>query len=343
MKITVIAYLEPDAKDPDIVVPQVIKALEANGHETSLLTIQADVGKLITGLRRRKPDLVFNLVESFDEDIVGGLIGVTGVLDLLQVPYTGGGPGELYLQEDKSLSKKLLAYDHIPFPDYAVFAPDAGFESGGKLHMPLFVKPLRMEASQGIDAQQSLVRDTEHLLERVLNIHKSFGDSALAEEYIEGREFYVGIIGNGEDVVFPPVEMDFSNLPDDRLPVLDNRAKWDEKSAQFQGTKAVLPDLEPELRARIQGVARDAYRALRVRDYGRVDMRLTESGEIYVLEVNANCYLEEQSEFAMAARAHGIEYNQLVNRIVELAVKRSTTQSRVQKRKRRRKPSAVKN
>jgi D-alanine-D-alanine ligase len=95
MKITVIAYLEPDAKDPDIVVPQVIKALEANGHETSLLTIQADVGKLITGLRRRKPDLVFNLVESFDDDIVGGLIGVTGVLDLLQVPYTGGGPGEL--------------------------------------------------------------------------------------------------------------------------------------------------------------------------------------------------------------------------------------------------------
>ena len=174
-------------------------------------------------------------------------MGVAGVLDLLQIPYTGGGPGELYLQEDKTLAKKLLAYEQVRYPDFAAFAPNADFETGGNLRMPLFVKPSRMEASQGID-EHSLVRNTQELMERVLYIHKTFGDTALAEEYIEGRELYVGILGNQEPVVFPPIEMDFSEMPEGGLRVLDSEAKWDEQSDRYQGTHAVMAELDGELR-----------------------------------------------------------------------------------------------
>jgi D-alanine-D-alanine ligase len=284
---------------------------------------------------------VFNLVESFGNDIIGGQIGVTGILDLLQLHYTGGGPGELYLQEDKALAKKLLAYEGVLYPDFATFAPGAEFETGGKLRMPLFVKPLRMDASLGID-ERSLVRNTRELMDRVEHIHKKFGDTALAEEYIEGREFYVGILGNQEPIVFPPIEMDFSGLPEGSLPVMDNEAKFDANSVRYQGTRAVVADIEPELKARLQKTALDAYRALCVRDYGRVDLRLAHSGEIYVIEVNANCYLERDSEFALAAGAQGIEYNGLVSRIIDLASERWQRRLDLKKRHKRKRAASSK-
>ena len=333
MKITILAYQEPTDDKPDVVVDQVAAALQQAGHQTSLQTIQSDVIALVDGLKRSQPDLVFNLVESFGDDIIGGLMGVTGVLDLLEIPYTGGGPGELYLQEDKALSKKLLAYEQVLYPDFASFAPNAEFETGGRLRMPLFVKPLRMDASLGID-DRSLVRNTQDLMERVLHIQKKFGDAALAEEFIEGREFYVGVLGNQELTAFPPIEMDFSGLPDGAPRILDNKTKFDESSVQFKGTKAVLADIEPELKAKLQKASLDAYRALRVRDYGRIDMRLTDSGEIYVIEVNASCYLEKNSEFATSAAAAGIEYPDLVNRIAELAVQRRNQRPQKKKAKR---------
>jgi D-alanine-D-alanine ligase len=334
MDITILAYLEPGDDKPDIVMEQVSAALRAAGHKTSVLTIRHDVNELIDGLRKRKPDLIFNLVESFGHDILGGTMGVAGVLDLLELPYTGGGPGEIFLQEDKALSKKLLAFDHIPYPDFATFAPNADFETGGNLRMPLFVKPLRMDASIGID-EKSLVRNTQQLMERVLYIHKTFGDAALAEEFIEGREFYVGVLGNEVLTALPPLEMDFSGMKDGSLKVMDNQAKFDENSERFHGTKTILPELEPELRARLQKVSLDAYRALRVRDYGRIDLRLAETGEIFVIEVNANCYLEEHSEFAMAARAQGIDYPKLVDTIAGLAIQRWKLRSKAQRKRKK--------
>jgi D-alanine-D-alanine ligase len=333
MDIAILAYLETGDQKPDVVMEQVEAALAKAGHKARIVTIRDDVAEVIA-LKKPKPDLIFNLVESFGDDILGGTMGVAGLLDLLELPYTGGGPGEIYLQEDKALSKKLLAFQQIPYPDFATFAPTAGLESGGNLRMPLFVKPLRMDASIGIDVG-SLVRNTQQLMERVLYIHKTFGDTALAEEYIEGREFYVGVLGNEELTALPPLEMDFSGMKEGSLKVMDNEAKFDEKSERFHGTKAIVPDLEPELRARLQKVSLDAYRALRVRDYGRIDLRLAETGEIFVIEVNANCYLEEDSEFAMAARAHGIEYPELVNRIAELALERWKHRSRAQRKRRK--------
>ena len=335
MKITILAYLEADAKEPDIVMPQVARALETAGHKPTIVTIHDDAAEIVQGIRASKPDLVFNLVEAFADDILGGLMGVTGLLDLLQVPYTGGGPGELYLQEDKALSKKLLAYEQVLYPDFASFAPNsADFETGGNLRMPLFVKPARMDASLGID-EKSLVRNSGELMERVAHIHRTYGDTALAEEYIEGREFYVAVLGNEQPVAFPPIEMDFSGLPDGSVRIMDNEAKFDESSDRYQGTKAVIADVDPELKAKLQRVSLDAYRALRVRDYGRIDLRLTETGQLYVIEVNASCYLEETSEFAMAAAAAGIDYATLVNRIPELALERWTHRTAVKKKRKR--------
>ena len=342
MDITLLAYLEPGEEKPDVVVEQVAAALAEAGHKTSLLTIRHDLDDLIRGLKARKPQLVFNLVESFGDDILGGVMGVAGVLDLLQVPYTGGGPGEIYLQEDKALTKKLLAFEGIRYPDFATFPANADFETGGNLRMPLFIKPLRMDASIGID-ERSLVRNTQQMMERVLYIQKTFGDAALAEEYIEGREFYVGVLGNDDLIAFPPIEMDFSGLKEGSLKVMDSQAKFDTTSERFHGTKAVIAAIEPELRAKLQKASVEAYRALRVCDYGRVDLRLTETGEVYVIEVNANCYLEQHSEFATAAAAHGIAYSELLNRIAELAVERWKHRSRAQKRRKKARNAAASN
>jgi len=321
MKITVLYYLDdPNDPTPDVAILQVAEALRRNGHTVSRLGVHGDLGKLHAGLRRRRPDLVFNLMESFGDSLFGA-VGVVGFLDLLGLPYTGGGPGEFYIQEDKALTKKLLAFDRIPYPDFAVFGKDADLETGGRLHMPLFVKPLRMDASIGIDAG-SLVYSAGEMMKRVTMIHNKVGDSALVEEYIEGREFYVGVLGNTAPVAFPPVEMDFSGMPAGKPHVLDSKAKWDEKSAEYRGTRAVLAEVPEELAARLRRVALDAYRALRVRDYGRIDLRLTEAGDIYVIEVNASCYLEKSSEFAAAAAAAGVGYDALIGRIVELALER---------------------
>jgi D-alanine-D-alanine ligase len=322
VKITVLTYLDDgeNSKDYDPVVPQVARTLRKLGHRVSVLGVHGDVKRLVAGLARRKPDLVFNLMEMFGDNVFGD-IPVTGLLDLLGVDYTGSGPGELYLSQDKGLTKKLLAFEDILYPRFAVFSRDTAFETGGNLRMPLFVKPLRSDASLGIGGK-SLVQDWTGLMDRVSAIRKELDDAALAEEFIDGREFYVGVVGNSQPKALPPVEIDFTGFPEGVPKVMDSKAKWDERSKEYKGTRSVLAQLPDELRARLQKVAVDAYRALRVRDYGRVDIRLTDTGEIYVLEVNASCYLEKNSEFAMAAGAAGMDYLRLIERIVDLAVAR---------------------
>jgi D-alanine-D-alanine ligase len=322
VKITVLTYLDDgeNSKEYDPVVPQVARTLRKLGHRVSVLGVHGDVKQLIAGLARRKPDLVFNLMEMFGDNVFGD-IPVTGLLDLLGVDYTGSGPGELYLSQDKGLTKRLLAFEDILYPRFAVFSRETGFETGGNLRMPLFVKPLRSDASLGIGGK-SLVHDWTALMEQVSAIRKEVDDAALAEEYIEGREFYVGVIGNSQPKALPPVEIDFTGFPEGVPKVMDSKAKWDERSKEYKGTRSVLVQLPDELRARLQKVAVDAYRALRVRDYGRVDLRLTDTGDIYVLEVNASCYLEKNSEFAMAGGAAGLDYPRLIERIVDLALAR---------------------
>ncbi|HEX7184886.1 MAG TPA: ATP-grasp domain-containing protein [Thermoanaerobaculia bacterium] len=321
MNITVLTGLDKKDGPHDVVVDQIADALRQNGHEVSLLEVYNDVRQVVDGLGEHKPDLVFNLLESFGED-TGADVAVAGLLNLLGVRYTGGGPGELYLRQDKGLAKKVFAFDGILYPHFAVFSRDSDLETGGKLRMPLFVKPLSADASIGIEGD-SLVRDATSLMKRVVDIHEKVNDSALVEEYIEGRELYVGVLGNREPTALPPIEVDFSGLPEGAPRVLGSKAKWNPDSVEYKGTKSVLADdLPDELRARLQKTAIEAARAVRVRDYGRVDLRLTDTGDIYVIEVNANCYLEKGSEFAVAAAASGLEFSALIQRIVELAMER---------------------
>lgn len=322
MKITVIAHLDKpeNEKSYDKVVDQVAAALREGGHEAQIFATHDDAKQLIDGVAANKPDLIFNLMETFGKTQLGA-VAVTGLLDVIGVPYTGVGPGEMYLQEDKVLTKKLLAFEKVTFPDFAVFTRDADLEIGGNLRFPMFVKPLRMDASIGINGK-SLVRSTKELMSQVATIHK-LKDSALVEEYIDGREFFVSVLGNQKPRALPAIEIDFSGLPEGMPRVLDSRAKWNKRSVEYKGTKAVFPtDLSDELKARLEQVALNVYRALRVRDYGRVDLRMAETGQIYVIEVNASCYLEKSAEFAMAAEKAGLTYVQLVNQIAELAIER---------------------
>ena len=321
MKITVLTHLEKeDSKTVDLAARQVVEALAGSGHEVTLLAVHDDLPKLVQGLREPAPELVFNLMETFGKTQLGA-VAVVGLLDLCGVPYVGGGPGEFYLQEDKGLTKKLLAFDGIRFPDFAVFPRNGSPGAIASLRMPLIVKPLRMDASIGIDAK-AVVANEKDAIKRVAHIHEKIGDSALVEEYIEGREFHVGVIGNREPVALPAIEIDFSGLPEGSPRILDHKAKWVKRSVEFKGTKAVIADVPAELRARLSGVATAAYRALRVRDYGRIDLRLTSGGELFVIEVNASCYLEKAAEFAQAAAAAGMDHPTLVRRIVDLALER---------------------
>jgi D-alanine-D-alanine ligase len=322
MRVSVLTNLErEDATTHDIVVDQVTAALRAAGHKVKILSVFGDIDKLIDTLREQKPHLVFNLIEQWGKNVRGD-VAVAGALELLNLRHTGGGPGELYLRQDKALTKELLAYHGVPFPNYVVFRRDAYPDTGMRLRMPLIVKPLRMDASIGIETS-SLVRSTTQMMKRVIAIHEKVKDSALVEEYIEGREFYVGVMGNRKPIALPPIEMDFSGLPKGIPAILGRRAKWVKSSREYKGTRSKLAEINDSLRTRLQQVAIEGYRALRVRDYGRVDLRVTPQNEIYVIEVNASCYLEQSAEFATAAKAAGLSYTDLINAIARLAIARS--------------------
>jgi D-alanine-D-alanine ligase len=185
------------------------------------------------------------------------------------------------------------------------------------------VKPPQEDASLGI-SNKSVVKDLKELFEQLDALHAEYASPILVEEFVEGREFYVGVLGNAQPEALPIMEMDFTGFPDDKPRIASWAAKWgddgDEKGAEFAGTKSVFPDdLDEELTERVQAVAVGAFKALRLRDYARVDMRLNANGDIYVLEINPNCYLEKDAEFARAARKAEIEYDALIARIVELA------------------------
>jgi D-alanine-D-alanine ligase len=311
MNVTVLTYLEREgASEYDVVVDQVADALRTVGkHKVKILGVHGKIEQLTAGIRAQKPGLVFNLCEMFGKNPLGDVL-VAGSLELLGVKHTGGGPGELFLRQDKALTKELLAYHGVPFPHYVVFRRDSYPETIGRLRMPLIVKPLRMDASIGIESA-SLCRSTTQMMKRVVGIHERIKDSALVEEYIEGREF------------LPPIEMDFSGLPLGMPSILGRRAKWVKRSREYKGTHSKLAEIGDELRHKLQKVSINAYRALRVRDYGRVDLRVNPAGEVYVIEVNASCYLEKTAEFATAAAAAGISFPALVNAIARLSLARA--------------------
>jgi D-alanine-D-alanine ligase len=312
-----------DAIEPpvDPVLGQVREALAAAGHDASLLAVDHDLSQTIRALTDKKPDLVFNLAESFSGQSALEA-SVAGLLNLINLRYTGSSPSGLMLAGDKSISTKILRANGVKTPDSSTLFRGA-VESLDKLHFPLIVKPPQEDASLGITGK-SVVKDIQELFAQLDHLHTEYSSPILVEEFIDGREFYVGVIGNQQPMTLPVVEMDFTGFPADKPRIASWSAKWGDdgegSGAEFAGTKSVFPAvLDEDLVEKMNRVAVDAFQALRLRDYARVDMRVRDDGVVYVLEVNPNCYLEREAEFARAAVKGGLEYNALIVRIVELA------------------------
>jgi D-alanine-D-alanine ligase len=312
-----------DALEPpvDPVLANIEEALRANDHECRRLVVDDSVQPLVTALSNDKPDLVFNLAESF-----GGRSAlesnVAALLNLLGLRYTGSSPAGLILAGDKTLTKKVLTFHGILTAKFATVFRGA-VDWAGEIQFPLILKPPQEDASLGI-THKSIVNDVQELLQKISSLQTEYQSPVLAEEFIDGREFYVGVLGNSDAQALPVMELDFSGFPAGRPKIASWEAKWgddgDETGAEFEGTKSVFPgDLSGELMERMQKVAVDAFHALRLRDYARVDLRVNAKEEIFVIEVNPNCYLEKSAEFATAAAKSGLEYPQLIERIIELA------------------------
>ena len=322
LKISVLFWEErgQEGTKHDEVVDEVAGALSEGGHKTSLIGIGDDLRELLDKLDDKRPDLVFNLCERFaDNDVYE--MHVTAVLAMLGQPFTGTGPAGMALRQDKAITKKLLKFHGVPYPNYATFDKD-NLEFAGKMRFPLFVKPLHGDTSLGIN-DSSLVTEYSKLVERIGFIQTQLKVPALVEEYIEGREFYVGILGNDPTEILPVMELDFAKLPGGYPRIYGHEAKSDMASPQFGAVNAVVAtELAPEVRARLIMAGREAAYALKVQDYARVDIRLSADGIPLVVEVNANPYLERTSAFALATLQAGMGYTTLVNRIVEIARKR---------------------
>jgi len=312
-----------DALEPPIdpVLDQLDAALKENGHETRRIMVDDTVEPLVAALRRNPPELVINIAESFAGKSALES-NVAALLNLMKLRYTGSSPAGLIMAGDKTLTKKILSFHGILTAKFATVYR-GNVDWAGDIAFPLILKPPQEDASLGI-SQKSIVHDVKELLEMISSLQTEYQSPVLAEEFIDGREFYVGVLGNSNVQALPIIELDFSKFPKDLPKIASWAAKWgddgDEKGAEFAGTESVFPtDLSEELSDRIKKVAIDAFQALRLRDYARVDLRVTDSGKIYVIEVNPNCYLEQKSEFATAAKKEGIEYPALINRIIELA------------------------
>ena len=319
-----------DATEPpeDPVLGQIETSLGALGHDVVRVPVAADVDAVSAALRAAGPALVFNLAESFDGKSALES-NVAALLNLLGLRYTGSSPAGLMLAGDKSLTKMVLGFQKILTPQFAtIFRGALGHV--GDLRFPLIVKPPQEDASLGITSK-SVVRDIKELFGTMDSLQREFQSPILVEEFVEGREFYVGVLGNVDPQPLPVIELDFSAFPADRPRVASYEAKWGEggtggegeTGAEFAGTKSVFPtDLTPALAARMQAVAVSAFNALRLRDYGRVDLRVTADEQIHVIEVNPNCYLERSGELARAAAESGVPHEALVARIMELALAR---------------------
>ena len=331
MRVLVLSTHEPTLAEPDAVVFQVEDALRRAGHDASRLEVGTDVAGLVRALEGARPELVFNLTEGF-----GGKSALdsnlAGLLNLLDLRYTGSSPSGLMLAGDKSLSKKVLGFHGLQTPDFATVYRGA-LDHADDLHFPLIVKPPQEDASIGVTTR-SVVRDLKELLQRIDELQSVYRSPVLVERFIDGREFYVGVLGNAHAEALPVIELDFTGFPSDLPRVASFDAKWAAGDAdgsgpdaaphpEYVGTRSIFPeDLDPDLATRMQQVAIDAFHALRLRDYARIDLRVTDTGEIYVIEVNPNCYLERSGEFARAAERAGMDHDALIGRIVELAAGR---------------------
>jgi D-alanine-D-alanine ligase len=264
-----------------------------------------------------KPNIVFNLLEEFD-GIVTYDQHVVAFLELMRQPYTGCNPRGMLLSRDKVLSKQLLSYHRIPTPQFMVFPRGKRPRVPTKLQFPLFVKSSTEDASLGI-AHASVVADEKQLVERIAFIHDQTHSDALVEEYIEGRELYVGVIGNDRLKVLPVWEMRFGSLPDSLPAIATRKVKWDRSyQAKYGITTAAAANLPEGTVARLAQMSKRIFRALHLTGYARMDFRLRDDGALYVLEANCNPNISMAEDFAQSALTAGMRYRDVLNRILQL-------------------------
>jgi D-alanine-D-alanine ligase len=300
----------------------VARALIARGHEVRCLGFRDDLDQLTAGLRAQPCDIVFNLSERYRGESALDYT-VASVLEMLDLSYTGASSEGLMLARDKALTKKVLAYHGILIPHFMVCPIGQPVQRPSDLRFPLIVKPLDEDASVGI-AQSSVVRDDEALVERIAFIHERIGTDAIVEEFIAGRELYIGVIGNDRPRALPPIEMVFKNEPNVEGRIATFKAKWSVKYRQSRGIEnQVARDLSKALVQRLSDVAVRTYKAAGLRDYGRIDVRLAHDDAIYVVEANPNPYLAEGEDLAWAAEEAGYPYQDLLEKIAEMALQRS--------------------
>lgn len=296
-------------------------ALIESGYEVHRLSLFDDVRPLLDAVREIKPDVIFNLCETF-HNVTQWDKNIAALIELFDIPYTGASSSSLFLCNDKGLCKKILRFHRVRVPRFHAYYRGHKVWLPKTLKLPCIVKPLTEEASRGI-SQASIVDDEKGFVARVQMIHERMNLDAIAEEYIEGRELYVSIVGDRALRLLPPREMTFGQMSEDEPRIATYKAKWDDAYRTRWGiNNDFAKELEPELLERIHDVCKRAYRALNIRSYARFDLRVTSAGQVYVIEPNVNPCIAKDDELAQSAMKVGISYPSLIRKLVNQALRR---------------------
>ncbi|MCA9248245.1 MAG: hypothetical protein KDA42_14050 [Planctomycetales bacterium] len=297
----------------------VLFALEKLGHRAEPLGVYDDLGPIRDKLRELKPHIVFMQLEEF-HGVVTYDHAIVSYLELMRQPYTGCNPRGMLLSKDKALSKKILTYHRIPTAQFIVFPRGKQIRRPKRLGFPLFVKSAVEDASFGI-SQASIVTSDKALADRVEFIHTQTGGDAMVEQFVDGREFYVSVMGNRRLQTFPPWEMNFSKMPEDAARIATEKVKWYTAYQKKHGIEtAKAKNLPPGAAERMGRICKRVYRALNMSGYARMDLRMTDDGRIFVLEANANPNIEYGDDFAESIESTGVGYEQLIQKIVNLGL-----------------------
>ncbi|MSR36174.1 MAG: ATP-grasp domain-containing protein [Gemmatimonadetes bacterium] len=294
----------------------VVNTLRRRGHALLTIGVHDDLTPIRQSIDKFKPTIVFNLMEAFDDVGVFDQ-NVVSYLELLKIPYTGCNPRGLTLARDKALARKLLAYHRIPSPDFAVVPLNRAPVLPKRLRYPLIVKSLTYESSTGI-SQASVVGNEEQLRQRVAFVHDTILTPAIVEQFVEGRELYVGVLGNHRLRVFPVWEMSFDKMPTDSWRIATERVKWNVEYQKKHGIDTAEAKLAEGFAPRIQHLAKRTYRALELSGYARIDFRMDADGKAYVIEANPNPQLAKKEDFALSAARANVSYSRLLERIMAL-------------------------
>ncbi len=297
----------------------VLATLRENGHEVHLGAIYQHPREVIDVVERIEPDLVWNCVETFHGHRYYES-NIAGVLELLKVPYTGCDHRSLMICQDKALSKKILKHHRVGVPPFVVSRKSKPIRKLDPAILPALVKPLAEDGSVGI-SKDSFAETEEQALKRAAFLHGSLTQDAIIEQYIEGRELYVGVLGDSRLKVLPPRELRFSNVPEGEPKYASFKAKWSPEYRARWGIFNTFADhLDVDVLRRIDRIARRVFRVLQMSSFGRIDMRLNDDGKLYVMEANPNPEIAMYEDFAESARRAGISYNDLIERVARMGL-----------------------